>query len=60
MKTLAKKCCTEQSPAQWRREVEKRLEPPTLPLWSYGGNELNLVKQIHNQCIEVAKLKSGS
>ena len=46
VKTLARKRCPEQSPAQWRREVEKRLEPPTLPLRSYGGNELNLVKQI--------------
>lgn len=46
MKTLAKKHRAEQSPTQWRKEVEKRLEPPTLPLWSYGGNELNLVKQI--------------
>ena len=32
VKTLARKRCPEQSPAQWRREVEKRLEPPTLAM----------------------------
>ena len=46
VKTLAKKRQAEQSPTQWRSEIEERLEPPTLPLQSYGGSELNLVKQI--------------
>ena len=32
VKTLAKKRPAEQSATQWRKEVEGRLEPPTLPI----------------------------
>ena len=54
VKIMAKKRRADQTPAEWRKEVEKRMEPPTLPLKSYEGNELNMVKQM-----EVTLTRSG-
>ena len=47
LSALAKNKKPEQSPAEWRTEVEKRLEPPSFTnLRSYGGGELKLARQI--------------
>ena len=44
---LAKNRKPEQSPAEWRTEVEKRLEQPSFTnLQNYGGGELKLARQI--------------
>ena len=43
---LAKQKKSDESPAQWRKCVEQRLEPPGPRLKSYGGEKLNTVCQI--------------
>ena len=44
---LAKNRKPEQSPAEWRTEVEKHLEQPSFTkLQNYGGGELKLARQI--------------
>ena len=44
---LAKNRKPEQSPAEWRTEVEKRLKQPSFTnLQNYGGGELKLARQI--------------
>ena len=43
---LAKQKKSDESPAQWRKRVEQRLEPPGPRLKSYGGEKLNTVCQI--------------
>ena len=35
-----------QTPLEWGEEVRKKLKPTTLSLWSYGGNELEIVSQV--------------
>ena len=44
--TLAKQKKPDESPTQWRKRVEQRLEPPGPRLKSYGGEKLNTVCQI--------------
>ena len=43
---LAKTRESDQSPPEWMAAVEKRFQPPGLPLKSYGGHKLNLVGQL--------------
>lgn len=35
-----------QSPDNWGKSIRKRLQPTTVSLHSYGGDELNIVKQV--------------
>ena len=47
LSALAKNRKPEQSPAEWRTEVERRLEQPSfVNLQNYGGGELKLARQI--------------
>ena len=46
LELLASKRPKAQSPADWRKEVEKRLEPSTVTLQNYGGGQLSLIRQI--------------
>lgn len=48
LKTVAKKRTSEQTPAEWGKSVQARLQPTTMTLRSYGGDELNIVSQV--QC----------
>ena len=41
-----KQCTADQTPEDWRRAVEKRLEEPQLTLQHYGGGQLNTVCQV--------------
>ena len=41
-----KQCTADQTPEDWRRVVEKRLEEPQLTLQHYGGGQLNTVCQV--------------
>ena len=34
------------TPEQWRRKVKERLQPTTLTLHNYGGDQLNIVRQV--------------
>ena len=46
VEALAKQKKPDESPAQWRERVERRLEPPGPRLKSYSGEKLNTVCQI--------------
>ena len=46
LQTLAKQKGENETAQAWRARVEKRLEPPSIPLRSYGGQPLNIVGQI--------------
>lgn len=43
---IAKQHPPHQSPSDWRAEVEKWLQPPSVPLCNYGSEELNIVPEI--------------
>ena len=43
---LAKQRLLQQDPDDWKHSVEKRLKPTTLSLRSYGGSDVNLVREI--------------
>ena len=40
LKVWAKKRTSEQSPEEWRKQVEKKLEPTPFALQNYGGSRL--------------------
>ena len=46
LSALAKQRAPDQTPEEWRRWVEARLQPPTLTLKNYGGGQLFLLRQI--------------
>ena len=46
LEVLASQRPKSQSPADWRAEVEKRLEPSMVALQNYGGDKLPLIRQI--------------
>ena len=46
LRTLAKQKREDETPQAWRARVEKKLEPPGIPLRSYGGQPLNIVGQV--------------
>ena len=46
LSALAKQRAPDQTPEEWRRWVEVRLQPPTLTLRNYGGGQLFLLRQI--------------
>lgn len=46
LQVLAKKRPQSQTPAEWRKQVEQRLEPTPLALCNYGGGRLPVVKQM--------------
>ena len=46
LEVLASQRPRTQSPADWREEVEKRMEPSTVALQNYGGGQLPLIQQI--------------
>ena len=46
MESLAKQRPEGQSPADWKALVEQRLEQPTMTLQNYGGERLNIVRQV--------------
>ena len=43
---LARQQPPKQTLLDWRKEVEKHLRPPSLPLKNYGGGEINQVREI--------------
>ena len=43
---MAKQRPKEQSPTEWAAAVKSRLEPPSLTLHNYGGDELKVVRQL--------------
>ena len=45
LKVWAKKRTSEQSPEEWRKQVEKKLEPTPVALRNYGGGRLPVVRQ---------------
>ena len=45
LKVWAKKRTSEQSPEEWRKQVEKKLEPTPVALQNYGGGWLPVVRQ---------------
>ena len=45
LKVWAKKRTSEQSPEEWRKQVEKKLEPTPVALRIYGGGRLPVVRQ---------------
>ena len=45
LKVWAKKLASEQSPEEWRKQVEKKLEPTPVALRNYGGGRLPVVRQ---------------
>ena len=46
LKAAAKKRTPEQTPTEWGKTVRARLQPTTVSLRSYGGNELQIVSQV--------------
>ena len=46
LQALAKQRPAGQTPAEWQKSVRNRLHPPTIKLNSYGGGELNVIKQL--------------
>ena len=46
LRILARTRPPETTPEQWRAKVEDRLKPTSLNLRNYGGDELNIVRQI--------------
>ena len=46
LETLAKQKKPEETPREWRARVEQKMEPPTIPLCSYGRQKLNILCQI--------------
>ena len=46
LEALAKQKTPEETPQEWRAGVEQKMEPPTIPLCSYGGQKLNILCQI--------------
>ena len=49
MKAAAKSRLPHQSPADWGEAVRKKLQPTTVCLRSYGGDELDIVSQVKCQ-----------
>ena len=47
LQVLAKNRRAGQSPTDWKKEVEARLEPTPIALRSYGGGQLPVVRQVH-------------
>ena len=46
LQTLAKQRPASQTVAEWQVAVKARLQPPSVTLQSYGGKELNIVRQV--------------
>ena len=46
LQSMAKQRPLGQTPAEWQQGVRARLHQPTITLKSYGGRELNIVKQL--------------
>ena len=46
LQTLAKQKREDETPQVWRARVEEKLEPPGIPLRSYGGQSLNIVGKV--------------
>ena len=46
---LAKRRQPEQTPAQWKKEVNQTLQPTQVSLRNYGGGQLSVVRQIEAQ-----------
>ena len=46
LQVLAKKRPPEQPPEEWKKQVEKRLEPTSVALRNYGGGCLPVVRQV--------------
>jgi hypothetical protein len=46
LQTLAKQKKPGETPQAWRERIEKQLEPPSIPLRSYGGQPLSIVGQV--------------
>ena len=46
LEALAKQKPKEQGPTEWAAAVKSRLEPPSLTLHNYGGDELKVVRQL--------------
>ena len=46
VEVLAKQRSSDQTPEQWKEPIKKRLEPSVLKLQSYGGGQLDLIRQI--------------
>ena len=46
LQTLAKQRPASQTVAEWQIAVKARLQPPSVTLQSYGGKELNIVRQV--------------
>ena len=46
LEALAKQKLKEQDPMEWAAAVKSRLEPPSLTLHNYGGDELKVVRQL--------------
>ena len=51
LQALAKLRTPEQMPDAWEKMVRARLEPPSISLLSYGGNSLNIIRQIRCQIL---------
>ena len=49
LKSAAKKRTSAQTPAEWGKAVRQRLQPTTVSLRSYGGNELQIISQVRCQ-----------
>ena len=45
LSALAKHRAPDQTPEEWRRWVEARLQPPTLTLRNYGGGQLGFSEE---------------
>ena len=45
LKVWAKKCTSEQLPDEYRKQVEKKLEPTPVALRNFGGGRLPVVRQ---------------
>ena len=46
LQTLAEQRKPGETPQAWRTRIEKQLEPPSIPLRSYGGQPLSIVGQV--------------
>ena len=46
VEVLAAQRSSDQMPEQWKEAIKKRLEPYILKLQSYGGGQLDLIRQI--------------
>ena len=46
VRALAKQRPPGQDPHDWKEDARARLQPPTLTLQSYGGGEINVVRQL--------------